>query len=181
VDVLDVGSAFAEEPYISALAQLGIPRLVGVDAAPAQLPLPFELVSADVRQLPFADRSFELIFCISTLEHIGYDNTVYGLDDERDPDGMRRTLAELRRVLSPGGRLLVTVPCGEQKDYGWFLQETPNGWRQLFETSCWVRTQQVYELRTQGWRLARRFRPDGVLCYTRGPGASAVLCAELGR
>jgi SAM-dependent methyltransferase len=110
--VLDVGSAFAEPPYIEQLAALQIPRLVGVDAAAAQQPLPFQLVTGDLRRLPFDDRTFELILCVSTLEHVGYDNTIYGLGDQRDPAGIPRALTELHRVLAPAGRLLVTVPTG---------------------------------------------------------------------
>lgn len=45
--------------------------------------------------LPFPDRNFDVVFCIETLEHV---------TDER------RTLAEIRRVLRPGGRLLLTIP-----------------------------------------------------------------------
>jgi SAM-dependent methyltransferase len=182
--VLDVGSAYAEADYLHALAALNIPRLVGVDAAaPAQqTPPSFEIVQADIRQLPFAPATFELIFCISTLEHIGCDNSVYGLAAEHDPGGMARALRELRRVLAPQGRMLVTVPCGEHEDHGWFLQQPVSAWLALFERAgLGVNEREVYELRADGWRRARRFSERGVRYGSRGPAASAVLCSELSR
>jgi glycosyltransferase involved in cell wall biosynthesis/trans-aconitate methyltransferase len=53
------------------------------------------LLHTDHAALPFADGAFETIVANSTLEHVS------GLGD---------VLAELARVLRPGGRLLVTVP-----------------------------------------------------------------------
>lgn len=51
----------------------------------------------DARALTFGDGHFDLIYSISTIEHI---------PDEGDIDAIQ----ELHRVLAPGGRLLVTVP-----------------------------------------------------------------------
>ncbi len=48
--------------------------------------------------------------CVSTLEHVGYDNTHYGGVPEHDPDSVRRAWDELRRVTK--GPIFVTVPCG---------------------------------------------------------------------
>ena len=31
-------------------------------------------VTADLRELPFADESFDTIVCVSTLDHVGMDN-----------------------------------------------------------------------------------------------------------
>lgn len=53
--------------------------------------------------LPLRDASFDVVFCIETLEHVA---------DER------QTLRELRRVLRPGGVLVLTIPNK------WYLFET---------------------------------------------------------
>jgi ubiquinone/menaquinone biosynthesis C-methylase UbiE len=52
-------------------------------------------VEADHRELPFAEASFDAVFNLFTS--LGY----------RGEDGDRRTLSELRRVLRPGGALVV--------------------------------------------------------------------------
>ena len=77
-------------------------RLVGLDLSPAmltrarnraeRLERPIALVEADARRLPFADRSFETVVCTLSLCTIP------------DQEG---SLREMRRVLVPGGRLLL--------------------------------------------------------------------------
>jgi SAM-dependent methyltransferase len=49
----------------------------------------------DGRTLPFANQSFDTVFCSQVLEHVF------------EPQAF---LGEIHRVLSPGGRLLLTVP-----------------------------------------------------------------------
>ena len=177
--VLDVGYAFAEPAYHAALLELDVPDLVGADLAEADVP-GLRTVAADVRELPFADGSFDVVFCVSTLEHVGLDNRQYGLPEEHDAAEQERALRELARVLGPSGRLLVTVPCGEPADHGSFVQRDASGWRGLFASAGLdVFEDEVYELGEAGWRSARE--PDAVRAHygARGPGAGAVLCAEL--
>jgi SAM-dependent methyltransferase len=172
--VLDVGYAFAEPAHLVALTALGAARLVGIDLAEADVP-GLESIRADLRDLPFKKRSFDVVFCISTIEHVGADNTRYGV--EGPSGGMDQALRELCRV---GGRTLVTVPCGESADYGWFVQDEPEGWRARFRAAgFFVFEDEVYELGPEGWRSASAFASGGVRYGERGPGASAVLCAEL--
>ena len=46
-------------------------------------------------ELPFDDASFDLVLTVAALHHIA------------EPDAVRRTLAEMARVLRPGGRIVV--------------------------------------------------------------------------
>src|SRR5207237_140956 len=82
--------------YLAGLVALGASGLAGVDLAEADVP-GLRSVIGDVRQLPFEDGSFDLVLCISTLEHVGRDNTVYGLAREEDEEGLDAALRELRR------------------------------------------------------------------------------------
>ena len=176
---LEVGYAFAEPPYLAALLRAGFERLVGVDLARADVP-GLETVQADVRELPFADREFDLVLCVSTLEHVGADNAQYGVEAPGGAAARLDALRELRRVLAPSGRLLLTVPCGEPGDYGWFRQEDVRGWNRLVaRAGFFVEEQEVYELGEEGWRATRELDPSGVRYGERGPAASALLCAEL--
>jgi SAM-dependent methyltransferase len=176
--VLEVGFAFAEGPYLAGLIRSGV-ELVGVDLVEREIE-GMETVQADVRSLPFEDHTFAQVLLVSTLEHIGADNTVYGLGAEQDQEGQVQALRELRRILRPGGSLLVTVPIGEPGDYGWFRQDDVRGWTRLFRRAgLFVEEQEPYELHEDGWRVEPGFRPDGVTYGDRGPAASAVLCTDL--
>jgi len=53
------------------------------------------LVRADIRELPYAAESFDFVYTMGTIEHI--------------PD-YATALAEVRRVLRPGGKAVVGVP-----------------------------------------------------------------------
>ena len=176
--VLEVGYAFAEPAYLAGLLRAGV-ELVGVDLAARDVE-GMQAVEADARDLPFSDGSFDQTLLVSTLEHVGADNTVYGLEAESDGDSRLRALRELRRVLRRGGSLLVTVPLGESGDYGWFRQEDERGWTRLYaRAGFFVEEIEAYELTPEGWHATRDFRAEGVRYGARGPAASAVLCAEL--
>jgi SAM-dependent methyltransferase len=55
-----------------------------------------EVISGSVLQMPFAENSFDLAVCLDVIEHLEDDLAA---------------LRELRRVVAPGGSLLVTVPA----------------------------------------------------------------------
>jgi SAM-dependent methyltransferase len=63
-------------------------------------------VQGDALSLPFADASFERVIAAEVLEHI--------------PDD-RGAIAELARVLAPGGRIAVTVPARFPERINWAL------------------------------------------------------------
>ncbi len=175
--VLDVGTANAEPAYVAALLRLGAAELTGVDLATSEVPA-LRLVRGDVRALPFAARSFDYVLCISTLEHIGCDNSVYGIEQAGE-GGAAEALAELRRVLKRDGSLLLTVPTGEAEDQGWFRQRPPQEWLSLArDAGLHVREHELYRHADAGWQATEEL-PAGVRYGEPGPGAGAVLCAEL--
>ena len=170
--VLDVGYAFAEPAYLEGLAELG--GVTGVDLVSREVP-GVTSVEADLRQLPFADAEFDVAIVISTLEHVGRDNTQYGLDAE-DDESLSAALRELRRVAT---RVLVTVPTGERELRLEQSVYEPAEWVARFADAGFVVFEdELYELTADGWRSVSALSA-GVRYGTRGPGASAVLCAEL--
>jgi glycosyltransferase involved in cell wall biosynthesis/SAM-dependent methyltransferase len=169
--VLDVGYAFASLTWLSGLLDRSIPTLHGVDLAALAVPGMHRTRAA-----------FDLIYCISTIEHVGRDNTRYGLPPEPpDPDADLTTLLELARVLAPTGRLLISVPLGRWEDHGWFLQYDLASWNDLVDRSPFeVQEQEHFRLSPEGWVWVKDPRAMGLLAYGDGvPAAKGVLCAVL--
>lgn len=124
--VLEIGFAHAEPRYVEALQSLEIPLLVGLDLVPGNQKLAqvFSPVVGDVRTSLFRAGAFDLVLLVSTVEHVGRDNSGYGIDRDgasidEHPD--RSAIATIARWLAPGGRLLVTVPFGRFEDHGWLV------------------------------------------------------------
>jgi len=98
-DLFDEAVGTGLVPWLAERAE----HVVGVDVSPAvarraALRNPgLESVVADVRMLPFDDRSFDLVVSNSTLDHFPTRSAI--------DEGLR----ELARVLRPGGRLVVTL------------------------------------------------------------------------
>lgn len=65
----------------------------------------------DILRLPFADDSLESLSCLHVAEHIGLGR--YG--DPLNPEGTRLAIAELMRVLAPGGYLYFALPVGLER------------------------------------------------------------------
>lgn len=80
-------------------------RVVGVDRSAAMLaiaagPLAGHVARGDLRDLPLASASLDGIWCCASLLHVPQDQTP-------------TVLAELRRVLRPGGHLALITALGE--------------------------------------------------------------------
>jgi hypothetical protein len=75
----------------------------------------------DLRSLLMRDAVYDTIACLSTLEHVGCDNSAYTGDaahrEDRREDYLI-ALGELVRVLKPSGTLFITVPYGAYCNLG---------------------------------------------------------------
>jgi SAM-dependent methyltransferase len=125
--VLDAGSSFNHAHILDRLLpQIG--DLHVVTLAPEErsfLKRRISYVYADLRDLPFRNSYYDTVLSVSTLEHVGMDNTQYGSTAARAEDARteaREALVELKRVVAPGGQLLFTVPFGRREDHGWMRQ-----------------------------------------------------------
>ncbi len=81
-------------------------------------------VYGDLREPYFSDALFDVVISVSTIEHIGLDNTMlYTTDNakcESDSYGFIPAVTEFRRILKKGGICLITVPFGRQGVHGWY-------------------------------------------------------------
>lgn len=99
--ILDAGCG--DGFYLHLLSNLGEFELVGLDSDPRALESArknlkgrkVKLVEGDVLKTPFKDNYFDKIICSEVLEHLSDDLA---------------GLKELKRVLKPGGTLMITVP-----------------------------------------------------------------------
>jgi hypothetical protein len=81
-------------------------------------------VYEDFRLSCFRDGYFDWITCISTLEHVGLDNTLLYTGDTSKQENSREdaymVMHEFRRMLRPKGSLYMTFPFGKRQNFGWF-------------------------------------------------------------
>lgn len=100
--ILDVGCG--RQPFGDVLASRGT-RVVAVESDPGRYDEgPRPQVWASGMDLPFADASFDTVVAFQVLEHVP------------EPG---RMVAEMARVLAPGGRLVLTAP------HIWGVHEEP--------------------------------------------------------
>jgi SAM-dependent methyltransferase len=114
----------------------------------------------DLRRTCFRDAFFDHVASLSTLEHVGLDNARFytnGARVERDPSGYVAAVAEMARILRPGGRLYLSVPYGRHADLGW-LQVFDGGMVdrviEAFRPSGVL--EQVFRYTPAGWGLSDR-------------------------
>lgn len=78
----------------------------------------------DLRASVFREVCFDTVISISTIEHIGLDNTMLytsdGTKNENNDEGYLAAVREFRRIIRPGGSCLITVPYGKASVRGWF-------------------------------------------------------------
>ena len=159
---LDAGSAFNYDFVLTAPAlkekQTTIVTLAPEGQAFWQLGISY--VFGDLRDLDFRDERFDAVACISTIEHIGMDNTMYAegrIAQRSDPSEFLLAVKELKRVLKSGGSLYISFPFGRYENHGWFQQfdaELVDTLISAFAPSQF--TERIYQYHPDGWQLSNR-------------------------
>lgn len=137
--VLHVSERIVEVPFV--FASLRAPkgsRIVDLGCAESKLSLElanrgYKVLAADLRPYRFAHpnlrslqgdfiaapmmaNSVDAVIAISTLEHIGLD--WYGNGKRRTTD--LAVVEKVRKILKPGGQLILTVPYGVKEQTEWY-------------------------------------------------------------
>jgi SAM-dependent methyltransferase len=151
-------------------------------------------VYGDLRSTGFRDGWFDWVASLSTLEHVGLDNTRFYTRDptkrEAAPCAHLEVVAELHRVLRPGGTLYVTVPFGLHRDHGWlqvFDAAMVDAVLRTFRPASFIEHHFRYE--RDGWRPSSRQESREATYFDYHAGAKhdedyaaaarAVVCLEL--
>lgn len=157
----------------------------------------FNTKVADIRDTSFNSNTFDMIFCISTLEHVGFEvgrvptpdapNAIVRLNNFPDnPAEMRedfKGLQELKRITKKNGHIILTLPFVSNCRY---LQQTDSmgfvateiGYDEsrvkaiVSDSKLNIEKYQVYYENDEGWQLASDWSlPSG--------SKQAVVCLSL--
>jgi len=153
-------------------------------------------VYCDLRESFLRPGSFDAIACLSTIEHVGLDNTLLYTDDaskrEGDAEGYLRFLDELHKLLRPGGRLFLTFPFGRRAVHRWFqVFDADSVDAMISRFAPQDLREEVFMYCPSGWTRSDRMAARDALCYDPNTGmrpasdgcafSRAVICLEMKR
>ena len=151
-------------------------------------------VYGDLRNCCFRDDYFDWVVSLSTLEHVGMDNTRFYTHDhskkECDPTSHLQAVLELRRVLKPNGALYVSLPFGRPRNYGWLQVFDLAAVRNILDVFQPASSREIYfrYSAASGWQLSSpdecadaRYFDSSQSQVDQGEliAAEAVVCLEL--
>lgn len=105
---------------------------------------------------------FDLVVSLSTLEHVGWD------ESPRHPEKALAALIRLRQLLRPGGRCLISVPMGCNPALDEYICTAPSD---AIRSASFIRVD-------GGWTASEA--PSVIAYNSRGAGAASLWLAELG-
>jgi SAM-dependent methyltransferase len=160
--LLDAGSTLNHQ-YILDLDILAYRRIVIYTLSPERVisRTNISYIYGDLRSTILRSEYFDEIICISTLEHVGMNNTLlYSKDaryNEQKNDDYLSVLKEFKRLLKPSGKLLITVPYGQYENHGWLQQfDQQMIDKMIEELACSLSKVVYYRYLPGGWQIAEK-------------------------
>jgi 2-polyprenyl-3-methyl-5-hydroxy-6-metoxy-1,4-benzoquinol methylase len=169
------------------LEQAGASRVVGIDlseeavahASQANPSERVEVLTGDLRALPFSDGEFDLVVCFEVIEHV----------DDREA-----ILLELARVLGPRGLLCISTPNSRVYPPGnpYHVHEyEPEELAEalgahfsevtLYRQTAWLASAILSDTETEAWGSGEAFTPRTVKTEPRSPGEETFTVAVAGQ
>jgi SAM-dependent methyltransferase len=154
-------------------------------------------VFQDLRNTYFKSATFDVVVSLSTLEHVGMDNTVLYTKNvefsEILENSFRAACIELRRICKPKGSIYISLPCGIFKNLGWLQIFGQEQLRILLDCFEGCKTSIEYFLHSEfGWERKESFSEVEHAKYSSRltemygwrydpfrPGAEAIACIEI--
>lgn len=148
----------------------------------------------DIRKTCFRDEFFDFICCISTIEHIGMNNTLYYSDsldyDENDTSSYICAIHEFKRTLKYGGRLFLTIPFGRYTNHDWLVVFDSAMIDNIIEEfSPSAVTELIFKYKFPGWKKSDRYdskessyfdmHQKSKFTQSTPIAAESVICLEL--
>lgn len=194
--LLDAGSALNFD-YLLSHKKISIKNLFISTLAPETHSYWWKGISyvyEDIREMCYRNNYFDWIVSLSTVEHIGLDNTMlYTLDDskrENNPDTYLLAIKEFYRILKPGGILYISLPFGRKKNHGWlqiFDGEMVDILISDFSPTSIIENYFKYE--ADGWHASSREKSENETYFDihhqktydddYAAAARAIVCLEL--
>jgi len=171
-NLLDAGSALNFE-FLLNRALLKTKNIYISTLAPESSFFPKKNISyiyEDLRNCCFRDNFFDFIVSISTIEHIGMDNTfIYTKDktkNENKPNSHVDAIKEFKRILKPGGKLFITVPFGKLKNHKWFQVFDAKMIDDIIKTFSPCESNESYfKYEPSGWTVSSRESTKEATCF----------------
>jgi len=151
-------------------------------------------VYEDLRETCYKDHYFDWIVSLSTIEHIGLDNTMlYTTDNsknENNPNSYLLAIKEFYRILKPGGVLYISLPFGKRKNHGWLQIFNSKMLDELIdEFSPTSIIEHHFKYKSDGWQMSSRDESKNATYFDihkqktydsdYAAAARAVVCLEL--
>lgn len=194
--VLDAGSIF-NHSYILSRSPLRGSDLTIMTLAPEKQCYWYDgcsYVFGDLRDTYFKDAAFDTIACISTIEHVGLDNTLLYTSDqqraENDEKGFIAAAQEFRRIIRPGGVCYISFPYGTRYNFGWYQVFDAVMVRQIVDAFRPSRhTIEYFAYTEQGWHRAEAEQVKDAVAFDvhtgqgkgndRAASSRAIACLRL--
>ena len=175
--VLDAGCGTGQHArYLAEVAS----NVVGIDIDSARIAIAQEYCQdldnasfevGSVTKLPFEDASFDLVLLTQVLHHLGGEDVHSGETSTSLREECERAIREAKRVLKPGGRLVLVTTSREQRRQAYWHFN-------LFPESAWERLDSVWSLTEDLWFASLMEKMGFAMTGNVTPGESHWIEAQ---